>query len=179
MKLRWIAPGRFLMGSPTSEAGREPYTGADETQHAVTLTKGFYLGIHQITRGVFARFVKDASYLTEAERAGGAYSWDGKEWKLDPKKNWKTPGFEQTDNHPVVCVSWNDTVALCEWLTRRYGEGGKYRLPTEAEWEYACRAGTTTAYQWGDRIEDGKGWCNIADQSMKRIFTETSVPSNT
>src|SRR5207249_2843759 len=83
MKFAWIPPDTFLMGSPEGEKGRDD----NETQHRVTLTKGFHLGIHQVTRGQFARFVKADGYQTEAERDGGAYGWTGKEWKLDPDKN--------------------------------------------------------------------------------------------
>jgi formylglycine-generating enzyme required for sulfatase activity len=170
MKFAWIPPGTFLMGSPPTEEGREPYEGADETQHRVTLTKGFYLGVHQVTRGQFARFVKATGHKTEAETGGGAHYWNGKKWELNWAKNWRTPGFEQAEDHPVVCISWNDAVAFCAWLTRQDGQGRRYRLPTETEWECACRAGTTTAYPWGDRIEDGEGWCNIADQTAKKQF---------
>src|SRR5438105_871682 len=110
-KFAWIPPGTFLMGSPPGEEGHDK----DEKQHRVTLTKGYYLGAFPVTRGQFAQFVKDSGYKTEAERDGGAYYWAGKEWKLDRDKNWRTPGFDQTDEHPVVCVSWNDAVAFCEW----------------------------------------------------------------
>jgi formylglycine-generating enzyme required for sulfatase activity len=152
MKFAWCPPGTFLMGSPLSEEQREGYEGADETQHRVTLTTGYWLGTHPVTRGQFARFVQAAGYRTEAERGGGAYFFTGTEWKLDPAKNWRTPGFEQGDDHPVVCISWNDAVALCEWLNKQGGQVRKFRLPTEAEWEYACRAGTTTPFHFGETI---------------------------
>jgi formylglycine-generating enzyme required for sulfatase activity len=148
MKFAWCPPGTFLMGSPISEAKRSD----DETQHRVTLTRGFHLSVFPVTRGQFARFVKDSGYQTEAERDGGAYFWTGTEWQLDPRKNWQTPGFEQTEGHPVVCVSWNDAVAFCDWLTAQDNERRRYRLPTEAEWEYACRAGTTTPFYFGATI---------------------------
>jgi formylglycine-generating enzyme required for sulfatase activity/tetratricopeptide (TPR) repeat protein len=150
MKFAWILPGTFLMGSPPGEEGREPYQGADEKQHGVRLTRGYYLGVYPLTRDQFSEFVKATGYKTEAETSGGAYGWTGKEWKLDPKFNWRNPGFAQEENHPVVCVSWKDAVAFCDWLKEK--EGQLYRLPTEAEWEYACRAGTTTPFSFGETI---------------------------
>lgn len=88
---------------------------------------------------------------------------------MNANANWRNPGFQQTDAHPVVCVSWNDAVKFTEWLSRH--SGLNVRLPTEAQWEYACRGGTTTAYHWGDRPEDGQGWANVADASAKRQFS--------
>jgi eukaryotic-like serine/threonine-protein kinase len=146
MKLRLIPPGQFLMGSPDDEPGREAHEGP---QHEVVLTKPFYMGVHDVTVGQFKAFVKAKGYQTEAEKGGG--SWrpfpDGW-WKSDPQVNWQNPGFEQSDDHPVVCVSWNDAKAFCDWLSDR--EGKKYALPTEAQWEYACRAGSSTTFSFGD-----------------------------
>ncbi len=84
--------------------------------------------------------------------------------------SWRNPGFEQTDEHPVVCVSWNDAVAFCEWLSRK--EGKSYRLPTEAEWEYACRAGTSTRYWCGDDQEKLAEVANVADATAKAKFPD-------
>jgi formylglycine-generating enzyme required for sulfatase activity len=148
MKLKLIPTGEFLMGSPESD----PVASANEKpQHRVRITQPFYLGIHQVTRGQFRRFVEATRYQTEAEKDGkGGYGRDAaaKKWVQDPKFTWRSPGFDQTDDHPVVNVSWNDATAFGEWLSRQ--EGQKYRLPTEAEWEYACRAGTTTRFSFGD-----------------------------
>jgi formylglycine-generating enzyme required for sulfatase activity len=145
MKLRLIQPGTFMMGSPESEAGRD----SDERQHQVTLTQPFYMGVYPVTVGDFKRFVDKVGYKTEGERDGkGAYGWTGKEWKKDAKITWRNPGFTQTDQDPVVCVSWNDAQSYCQWLSEV--EGKSYRLPTESEWEYGCRAGSSTAYCFGD-----------------------------
>ena len=158
MRFVLIPPGSFLMGSPPGEKGHQ----GNELQHQVTLTKGFYLGVHEVTRGQFARFVQATGYRTQAEIMGGGRFWTGSGWNTDPHVNWRTPGFEQSDDHPVVCISWNDAVAYGAWLSAQDRNGRRYRLPTEAEWEYACRAGTATAYCSGDGQDALKnvGWCS-------------------
>ena len=121
-----------------------------EEQHEVEITKPFHMGVYTVTVGQFRQFVKDAGYKTEAEKdgAGGwGYNAARKAFDSDQKYNWQNVGWEQTDDHPVVNVTWNDAVAFCDWMSKK--EDKQYRLPTEAEWEYSCRAGTTTALlQW-------------------------------
>ena len=119
-------------------------------RHPVRITKPFRLGRHEVTRGQFRQFVNETGYRTEAELdgTGGTGLLNGK-WVKDPRFVWNVdPGFPQTDDHPVVNVSWNDATAYCEWLSKK--QGIKYQLPTEARWEYACRAGTTTFWHFGD-----------------------------
>ncbi len=147
MKFKWIAPGTFMMGSPENEDQRQ----RDETQHRVTLTKGFWMAETPVTRAEFDLFVKATSYKTDSERADGSYYYNGKDWELSRSHSWRSPGFEQTNDHPVVCISWNDCIALCAWLTKK-DEVGRHRLPTEAEREYACRAETTTPFYFGNTI---------------------------
>ena len=138
-----VPAGKFIMGSPDTE----PERSEDESpQHPVTITRPFGVGRHAITRGQFAAFVNNTGYKTE----GGAYVWAGCEWKSDPKASWRNPGFPQDDSHPVVCVSWKDAKAFAAWLSSQSGRD--YRLLTEAEWEYAARAGTTTPFWWGPTI---------------------------
>ena len=158
MDLVFVPPGKFTMGSPESESGRE----TQEAQHEVELTKGFYLGKHEVTVGQFRQFVADTKFRTDGERDGkGAFGINeaGKFGEMHGKFTWKSPGFEQTDNHPVVGISWSDAKAFCNWLSKK--EKKIYRLPTEAEWEYASRAGSTTAYAFGDNperlVENGNG----------------------
>ena len=165
MKLKRIKPGTFTMGSPKDEEGRYDN---EEPQHEVEITKAFYMGVYPVTRGQFAAFVKDDGYQTEAEKSGTTnigYNADTKKFELDPKYNWKNPGFAQTDEHPVVEVSWNDTAAFCAWLSRK--EGKTYELPTEAEWEHACRAGTNTRFWSGDTEDSLEGNANSGDASLK------------
>jgi formylglycine-generating enzyme required for sulfatase activity len=120
------------MGSPDSDPDAQ--TG-ELPQHRVRITEAFYLGAHEVTVGQFKRFARETGYETEEEK--------GKR-----RSTWRLAIAGQTDNHPVVAVTWNDAKAFCKWLSRK--EGRTYRLPTEAEWEYACRAGTTTRWSFGD-----------------------------
>ncbi|MFI5386961.1 MAG: formylglycine-generating enzyme family protein [Fimbriimonadales bacterium] len=117
--------------------------------------------------------MEKSGYQTQAEKDGkGSYVWDQtkKAWELDPSKNWRNPGFPQTDDHPVVCVSHNDAMEFCQWLSQK--EGRTYRLPTEAEWEFACRADTTTLYSNGDDPEGLVSIANVADATLKRKFPD-------
>jgi formylglycine-generating enzyme required for sulfatase activity len=88
--------------------------------------------------------------------------------------SWRNPSFDQKGDHPVVQVSWNDAQSFCNWLSKKNDKS--VRLPTEAEWEYACRAGTKTAYPWGDNPDDGKGWANLADQSLRNRLPNDPAP---
>ena len=158
MEFVYIPPGEFMMGNRNGDEDEKPV-------RRVRITKGFYFAAHEVTLRRFRVFVEAAGYSTEAERGDGAYGWTGSKWEKRRDFNWRNPGFTQGDDHPVVCVSWNDAQAFCKWLSRK--EGVACRLPTEAEWEYACRAGTTSAYWWGDDPDGGKGCCNAADQTAK------------
>ena len=137
-----VPVGRFMMGSPgnASESvcipGAEEFvlTPAETPQHPVTIAQPFGVGRHAVTRGQFAAFVSDTGY--ETSPCGGL--------------SWRNPGFPQDDSHPVVFVSWEDAKAFATWLSRQSGRD--YRLLTEAEWEYAARAGTTTPFWWGSKI---------------------------
>ena len=147
MKFALIQPGTFTMGSPWNE----PERNSDETPHRVTLTRGFHMGATEVTVGQWRLFIKDTGYRTEAETGGGAYVWTGSQWEKQSGAYWDYPGFRQTGDHPVTCVSWNDVKKFIAWLNRKE-RTERYRLPTEAEWEYACRAGTTTPFSTGGCI---------------------------
>lgn len=140
MTLVLVPAGRFVMGSPPEEEGRAN----DERSHRLRITQPFYLATHETTVAQFRRFVDETGYQTEPEYArvpGHGWSATHPEGFRGREYSWCNPGFPQTDEHPVVGVTWNDAQAFCRWLSRK--EGSEYRLPTEAEWEYACRAGKT------------------------------------
>jgi formylglycine-generating enzyme required for sulfatase activity len=167
MKMKLIPAGAFLMGSPDTDPDASP---DERPPHRVRISKPFYLGVHEVTRSQFRRFVEATGYRTEAEKSGGGWGWNEakREFENHQKYTWLSPGFDQTDEHPVVTVSWNDAVAFCDWLSRT--EGKTYRLPTEAEWEYACRAGTTTRYYSGEDAERLANVANVADGTAKARF---------
>lgn len=151
-----IPAGIYTMGSPDSEAKRDDNEGP---VHRVKIAS-FAMGRTEITRGQFAAFVKKTKYNTE-----------GKCWSLDNGKfkelsdNWLKPGYPQDDRHPVACINWNDAQAYVKWLSRKTGK--KYRLPTEAEWEYAARGNTSTARYWGDNPNEACQYANAADKSAQ------------
>jgi len=166
MKLVQIPAGKFMMGSPETEKDRDK----DEVQHEVTISKPFYMGVTHVTVDQFAAFVTDSGYKTDAEKDGWSVGFEVKDGKIIVEKmngcSWRNPSFDQKGDHPVVQVSWNDAKAFCDWLSKKSGK--TVVLPTEAQWEYACRAGTRTAYPWGDDPDDGRGWANCTDQSLKK-----------
>ncbi|NLV40798.1 MAG: SUMF1/EgtB/PvdO family nonheme iron enzyme [Candidatus Hydrogenedentes bacterium] len=166
LEVAWIPAGSFPMGSPETEPDRQTHEGP---QHSVTLTRGFWMGRHEISLGQFSRFVNDMGFKTSAERAGGAWTItpNGKrEWIAG--MNWLKAGFPQNLYHPVLCVSWEDAQEFCGWLSKTTGK--TFRLPTEAEWEYACRAGEKGAFFWGNNPASGRGWLNGADISLQRRY---------
>jgi formylglycine-generating enzyme required for sulfatase activity len=146
LELVRIDAGEFLMGSPPEEKGRAANEGP---QRKVRITKPFYLGKYPVTRGQFRVFVEsNKGYKTEAETDGKGTGFEKMFPKIGPEFTWRNPGFAQTDEHPVVLVTWNDAQAFLNWLSEK--EKRRYTLPTEAEWEYACRAGSKTAFFFGD-----------------------------
>lgn len=144
-----IEAGRFMMGSPNDEPRRSE---AEGPLHEVTIQHPFAIGRCEVTVAQFGRFVEETGYRTDAERGGGCRVWNEVATEEGPRSSahWRSPGFAQTGEHPVVCVSWRDARAYTNWLSAR--TGAQYRLPSEAEWEYAVRAGTTTPFSIGDCI---------------------------
>jgi sulfatase modifying factor 1 len=175
MKLLQIPPGKFVMGSPETESGRNK----DEVQHTVTISKPFYMGVTHVTVDQYAAFAKESGYKTDAEKKGESVGLEFKDETMVAAVikgcSWRNPGFAQKGDHPVVHISWNDAQAFCEWLSKKSGQ--TVVLPTEAQWEYACRAGSKTAYPWGVSPKGGNGWVNIADQNYKSKIPKAPATS--
>ncbi len=165
-----IPAGEFKMGSPSGEAGREPGD-AKEQQHPVKIERAFALGQYEVTVGEFKRFADASGYQTDAERntEKGCSAWpENTEGVEQIDLSWREPGHEHKDNHPVVCVSWNDALAYIKWLSDQTDQ--PYRLPSEAEWEYAARAGTTGARHWGDDPNQACRYANVAGLEAKTRY---------
>jgi len=166
-----INGGTFIMGSPASEKGRRNDEGP---QRRVTVSS-FFIGSNIVTVGEFRQFFNSTGYRTDMEKKGGGFittRFPQLEQRADA--SWKNPYFIQDERNPVILISWLDAIHYCNWLSEKEGltavyeinddeliwnrAANGYRLPTEAEWEYACRAGTTTAYNTGNTVNNNTGW---------------------
>ena len=146
-----VPAGEFMMGSPEEEIAAltkdyGDYFKNESSRHRVIIPKPFAIGRCAVTRGQFGAFVNATGHKTD----GGGHVLIGSEWKLDPTVSWRDPGFQQDDQHPVVCVSWSDAAAYAAWMSKQ--SGTDYRLPSEAEWEYTARAGIQTPFWRGSSI---------------------------
>ena len=156
--MRVLPAGRFDMGSPPTD----PRNKFDEgPQHEVGIASTFAIGKFEVTRGEFAAFVQASGHRME----DGCHHRTGPQPEFGAAYHWFNPSYVQTEHHPVVCVSWNDTQAYVAWLSGQTGQS--YRLPSEAEWEYAARAGTTSSRYWGMSADDGCAFANGADLSSE------------
>lgn len=188
-ELRQIEAARFIRGFDGGEnelnyafplmATGQFFGNAEKPAHPTWITKPFYLAAKEVTVAQFRRFVEETGYETTAEKSGaGIVGWsptpaekplyESHDFERKAEFSWKNPGFEQGDDHPVVGVSWPDARAFCAWLSKK--EKAIYRLPTEAEWELAARAGATTWFSWGD---DARGeihkFANIGNVELEKF----------
>jgi len=157
MKFVYINPGTFMMGSPSNESGSDD----DEAQHEVTLTRGFYMQTTEVTNGQFVSFLnyvrkrgpkKKPWFETKTEDSHSQITGSAGNFRVESGYN----------DHPVVNVSWHDANAFAEWLSKK--TGNTFQLPTEAEWEYTCRAGTTTPFYFGNTISADQA--NYGEETM-------------
>lgn len=185
--LRLVPAGRFEMGTVDTDAvfGKDhsDFNEQDDRPlHPVVLTKPFYLAATEVTVGQFRTFVEETKYVTTAEKNQlGIVGWDPAPPKNNPKFvatfrqgaefTWRSPGFPQEDSHPVVGISFEDAKAYCAWLSKK--ENATYRLPTEAEWEYAARAGTSTMFSFGDAYRGTiHKHANLGNVELEKAFPD-------
>lgn len=147
-----IEPGHFTMGSPHRYVDEYNWT-YEMPAHEVTIRHAYYMGVTEVTVEQFRLFAEQTGYVSDAEKQGWAFSPADTGWHDEYLVDWRWPGYVQTDREPVVCLDWHDTQAFCRWLSDKAGRG--IRLPSEAEWEYACRAGTTGEHAGN---LDAMGW---------------------
>jgi sulfatase modifying factor 1 len=184
MKLVLVPAGEFMMGAEEDRSDTLNYfpycdpkwLDGELPRHKVRITKPFYMGQYEVTLGQFLTFYHDARYQTDIERDGQP-SWGYSNGRLIESNNWRpwAPGWEIGNDHPVVYVSWNDAKAFCDWLSKK--EGKTYRLPTEAEWEYACRAGSNSRYYFGNDPEELVRYANVADADRKALSPNAIIAS--
>ena len=155
-----VPPGSFRMGGPYGETGRQNNEGP---QHRVEIRRPFAVSMFEVTRLQFLRFAID----TNRTWANTCITFERGEIEERKDRHWQSPGFHQTDRHPIVCVSWDDALAYVGWLSLRTGK--PYRLLSESEWEYMARAGTSTARYWGDSESDQCHHANGLDASTDLV----------
>lgn len=153
-----VPAGAFVMGTPGA-------AGAEGQTTLLRIPRAFALGRYEVTRAEFGRFVAESGY----EPRPGCRTWDDalRRFNEDARRSWDRPGrpADAGDAHPASCVSFADAQAYVAWLARRSGK--RYRLPSEAEWEYAARAGSTSLWPWGDDAAAGCEFANVHDRSTQ------------
>lgn len=168
--LRTVPAGSFVMGSDEGEPGRP-----EGPVRNVKIERPFALGVHEVTFAQFSAFVAETGYIVAAgcrtlvpQPVEGAVA-NPRNWAFAVERGWREPGLTDAprNDHPVVCVGRVDALAYVAWLSKRTGE--RYRLPSEAEWEYAARAGSTSRFPWGDRAEQGCTAANLFDRSGRAL----------
>ncbi|HJM52129.1 MAG TPA: formylglycine-generating enzyme family protein, partial [Alphaproteobacteria bacterium] len=159
-----IPAGSFRMGDLNGDGSSE-----EKPVRKVTILNKFAIGKFEVTINEFSTFVKATGYRTSGE----CHYYTGSEWKKSSSKNWRNPGFGQTNRDPVVCMNWEDAKAYVRWLSGKTGKG--YRLLSEAEWEYAARSGTSTKYHFGNDISVSQANFN---RNVKKTTPVGNYPSN-
>ena len=190
MEFALVPAGGFIMGSSAADlermmedfyraTGREyrnewlVHVRDELPAHWVRITRSFYCQVHEVTNDQFAAFVEATGYRTTAEALGGGWTFGDQGWRPAPGADWRHPlgpdsSISAKGRHPVVQVSWTDTTAFCDWLSLK--ESKTYRLPTEAQWEYACRGGLAdTLYSWGSEMPPAVPVANMPDEAYARL----------
>ena len=160
------AAGPGENGRPPVSVTRAEVAAREKPQVRITITRPFAIGRYEVTVGQYAAFVDATGY--QSIDSCSIYNEDGSRFFTALGVTWREPGFEQVSRSPVVCISWHDATAYAAWVADLTGHS--YRLPTEAEWEYAARAGSGTARYWGDGINEACAYANVGDLDMADTF---------
>ena len=173
-KMVVLPSGEFNIGSQINEQGRSNNEGP---QKKVSLRRPIAISKTEVTVGQFRMFVEATGYVTEAEKNPevGCRIFDNG-WRWEANRNWREHRYEQSDRHPVVCVSWDDALAYIDWLTEQTGE--LYSLPSEVEWEYAARSGSQKSRFWEEEEQEACGYANVSDLSRARMSNLSRSPEN-
>lgn len=163
-----IPTGEFVMGAELAESKRlglpDYWAVREQPRHRVVVARAFAIGKYEVTRGQFAAFARETGYSPEP----GCWHFIGSEWLLDKERSWRDPKIDHGDDYPVTCINWHDASAYLLWLSRKTGQ--RYRLASEAEYEYVARAGTTTAYWFGDTADEICRYVNLGDLTTLEKF---------
>jgi formylglycine-generating enzyme required for sulfatase activity len=157
--MKALPPGGFAQGAAESDADATPL---EKPQHTVSIQHPFGMGVYEITVGEYREFAQ-ATHRNSA----GCQAYDGS-WQTKSELNWNNAGYHQTATHPVVCVSWQDATDYAAWLSRKSGQ--HYRLPSDSEWEYAARAGSTEPRPWSTHVEAACTAANVADRTAAQQY---------
>lgn len=172
-----LPTGTFTMGSTKEETDKaelpDEQGARERTAHKVTISKKIAMGVYEVTVDEFKAFA-DA---TKRPPTDNCITWDAPKsaWQAVPDATWKNPGYTQTGRHPAGCMTLADAEAYVAWLSQKTGK--TYRLPTEAEWEFAARAGTTTMETWADNLDNICKYANVADLSRVEAHKLERTPT--
>jgi formylglycine-generating enzyme required for sulfatase activity len=162
--MKALPPGRFMQGASDSQADSTPL---EKPQRAVSIRYPLGMGVYEVTLGEFREFVEATQH-----KSTGCQMYDGT-WQQRVELGWNNTGYTQTATHPVACISWRDAREYAAWISHKTGQ--RYRLPTESEWEYAARAGSTASRPWSSNIEAACAAANIADETAARQYPGWTV----
>jgi len=180
LDLNWIPPGQFLLGSDNFDKIQTIADGDADSlilsregypEGLTTIRDGFWMGQYEITVGQWKVYTRETGYQTQIEISGKSWGYNPEleKWAMVQGRSWREPGFGDTisNDMPACIITWNDAMGFCSWLNEKKRHevpaGFEYRLPSEAEWEYACQGGEeNTRYWWGNSFEDGKGRLNLS-----------------
>lgn len=162
-----LPPGKFMRGAGEDDAAADA---SEFPRHEVRIASPFAIATTPVTAADFAIFVEATDYRID----GGCHTLTPEGWQVDKAASWRAPGFPQAPDHPVVCVSWHDAVAYAEWMSGK--TGAAYRLPSEAEWEYAARGGTMGTNFWGDDDRLTCDYANVNDLTAKNKVAKVAEP---